>query len=741
MSQLLQFTGQLKPFGDLPPQDPILPSSVQFFSYCQNAAQSFFQKDFLPLMLEQLIDKPAKPNAFLAECRTSPGCFFHTVMWLLEQDFYCTTLVSFMENFIIPIVNRLPQELLILVQPFMQPSPSAGTTPIVPQGTSNAPATAPPYVPPSSQAAGPLPPSTRIGSVAGFEQPGAGVSGPLAPTPPSPAASGTPGASNPQPPLQFGTLPSPTASLPQGSPSSAGGPSSDGFGRLMATFGDLPSKEATPTSSLVGTPSGLPLQGQPSTQAAPAAPPHALSPTVGYATTSTWDALQATQAVVLSPQQIDALRKAGLYPPEKDFVPQVSVPLQRNTNRASFAFPFVPQSYSFGVPGSLVSSQPPLSSGTGNMMPSPPSFSLSLFSPQPSASPFTYPQCTFIHTRDPPTFNGLLDDTKIPDLFVWYRRVETHAENLRQHIRDVLDRCTEGMANVFIQQLFLQNITSPTDIKRLFFTQYSHLIHRDTEKAFHDLLFGSGVKMGKGEHAESYISNFRMALFKADIKEHELTPNSSMVRTLVEVFNKGLPEGLAKDLRFTKDGNEFSTMQELYEAAVLAGKKYLKRKGPSADSSSPSKKNKSDKQTKSQPVPSKPKPSHSSKRPFSQDKPKTKQNQAPSKATGGKKPPLLQRALATLSRVTTREPQHQGPLAPLAKDVPPWPEPFPETNNEPLDPSLLNYDVVKSVVGSARMNKARDSKPKACVFCALPLPSNKPHLEHIAECKHRPDDF
>jgi hypothetical protein len=338
-----------------------------------------------------------------------------------------------------------------------------------------------------------------------------------------------------------------------------------------------------------------------------------------------------------------------------------------------------------------------------------------------------------VQTRDPPTFSGLLDEKRIPDLSVWYRRIEVHSQATHQHIRDILDRCTEGVANQIVQQFYLQDISDPVSIKAMFLNHFSHLIHRDSTMAFNDLIFGSGLKMKIDETVETYISHFRLLLFKADIPENELKPNTAIVRTLIQVFVKGLPEPIAKDLRVDKNGEDFSTMQELYTAALLSGKKFLKRKAASLPPAKSSEKDKKQKTSANSASEKQKTPVHDKKKPhFPSSQGKSKKESTPPSKTSSTGKTLLQRALNSLPQVK----DNTAHFKPLYDKTPEWPEPFPEFNKPPLQSTDNAFYVAKSVVGSDRMKAAKAAK--ACVFCALPVPTDRPTNEHLIECKHRP---
>lgn len=718
MSSILNVTEGVQPFGPLVEVDPIYPPAVKFFAYCQDRCKKQFHQDFMPFMQEQMSQQPALPSVFLPACKYSPVHFYATVLWLLQQDFSCD-FTKFMTHFICPIFHRLPEDMKSLLKPFMHADVLAGETtgsvhtsaapPLPEQGT---------HVTTSGPAV-PMPPNLHTGTTAAQNPVESGATGPFTAAPPSPLTFGAfspvsapltaPTGSGVPPVTAPPAAPSGSGaslvSAPPATPSGSGAHTSEGnvFDEIMATHKDvpMPSYGMTPSSQLMpqGPPERQPAPVPNTAGAGPSSSPH-----VTYETTSVWDALQKQQQLLeamFTPDQVKALKLAGLFPSAPASAATTATAAAAATVAASLpatlpaasaalgtasatsqvstqtscsvfgynsalAMPFMPRTEPTAVSINARLSLPPPAAAI-------PGSSLTLTPPTLSGTsiPSFFQPFTVVQARDPPSFNGFLDNKKIPDLQIWYRRIESHCDATKQHIRDVLDRCTEGIANQLIQQLYIQQITDPSVIKSMFFNHFSHLIKKNSEKAFHDLMFGPGVKMDKEEVMEAYISQFRLALFEADIKETELLPNSSMVRSLVHIFLKGLPEILAKELRLTKDGNEYSTLQELFEAALFSGKKHTKKKALQAalsnkepSSAPPSKKQKtgsqkspatqapaSDKKSHNKTSHPPPKPPYSGKY-SSGTQDKGKQAAVPSSSTQHKSSPsgLLHKALNTLSR-------------------------------------------------------------------------------------------
>jgi hypothetical protein len=533
----------------------------------------------------------------------------------------------------------------------------------------------------------------------------------------------------------------------------------------MATMADVPlGAPSTDATSQLPLPPPPPLGNAGPHPVPNAAGPSSAagSPAVGYDNPSNWAALEAQKKLdtVLTPAQIAALKSAGLYPAPEFDPSKVSAGTMTHHPfgyKAALSMPYVPRdtanllsinatanpSFTSALPlGTSVLNLSAPSSSTHTNLGASSTSTQTLMQPSfPPGAP-SVQSITVVQTKDPPIFTGQLDEKRIPDLNIWYRRVECHSLTTHQHIRDVLDRCTEGVANQIVQQFYLQNITDPVIIKSMFLNHFSHLVHRDSLHAFNKLMFGEGIKMKTDDSVEGYISHFRLCLFKADIPEQELKPKTAIVRTLVQVFLKGLPEPIAKDLRVNKEGDEYSNMQELYDAALISGRKFLKRKAASQTSPSSDNSNKKQK-TPSKSAPDKqksPSPKPDKKPPSTQGRSRLSKPSAPSNPSAGNRAAtasgnkqLYQKALSTLSQVKGQP----GVITPpLYENTPVWPEPFPEFNHPSLPADKNAYYVAKSVVGTDRMNAARANK--ACVFCTLPLPADRPPAEHLQSCKHRP---
>lgn len=398
-------------------------------------------------------------------------------------------------------------------------------------------------------------------------------------------------------------------------------------------------------------------------------------------------------------------------------------------NPNAFAFPFIQHqpTYLSTISGSSSLQIPYIPVTHANMstlQPTQPSLINNLMGPSLPPAPMHSSSSTVVtHVHAPPKFKGFIND-EIPDLYVWYRRVERVAMRQNTHILDTLDDVTSGDANMFVQQLYNQRVYDTEQIRTLFFSHYSHLVSDSADTKFENLMFGSGIKKSDNETMESFITRFRLELSSAGISELELTPGSTLVKTLVGRFRMGLPEHLDKEFRAgNKQGVPFTSMQELYSHAIGVGKKFQKRRNTFPTSK------------EQQPPKHKPSPNK---------KPKHHKHHSPSKPLMPHKPALKQetKKVTFAAAKNTAEPRSRGmQSAPgLLSHVPKWPEPFPESKGKgkAVSSSVFSVPMLKKLVGTNRVNQAW-TDGKKCVFCAKPLPTNMSPFEHYAKCTHLPD--
>lgn len=362
--------------------------------------------------------------------------------------------------------------------------------------------------------------------------------------------------------------------------------------------------------------------------------------------------------------------------------------------------------------------------------------------PYVPAHPNVAAPVAMLQVTPPPKFTGSLTND-IPDLHVWFRRVERVADRQHMHLLDVLDDCTVKDANALIQQMYHQHISDPAQVKSHFFAHYSYLLQRNTDAAFTKLMHGD-IKMKSEEQMETFINRFRLAIADAGITELELTPGSTLVRTMVALFTQALPDAMEKDFRNGDRGTPFQTMQSLYLYAVQVGKKHQKRKAVTPTEDPAAKKQKTLPTTKPPPrkVPTKPVSNKPPSKPAYNNKSVPQGNRNQPAPQGNRPrvptPPLVKKAKDAYKALVAMPADSRPKTVPaLTSDIPDWPTPLPD-NPDPSDvePDDLHIGVMKQLVGSTRFNRA--SHEHQCAFCAAPLDMTRLPSEHYSQCPNRP---